>query len=223
MKKLSSCLLVLTLSLNQFGSTCSAAEISKKQERIEKNVNYFQALDKDSNKSKKENKKHSKETNINVDLTIPAIALGATILGAVGIHQYAKSRKPNIFKQFYSASGAAIENVFDSGKKWTIKNYPLAKDWTSEKYNELKVWSAENYPVFKSWLNSTYYDTKDWTSEKYDEAKIWFDQADTSKKVGAIAAVSSLSIVTLVGMFMCCCRGAKVPPVAPAAQAAQGN
>lgn len=190
MKNICSGLLIITLSLGQVCSAYDAEGSYPKNEIItegkissqKKNGNYLQELNKDSNKSKEE--KSQETTNINADLTVPSIALSAAILGATGIHEYAELKKPNIFKQFYSATFGGIWNLAKDGGSWLVENYPIAKNWISKKFGA----------------------TQNWTSEKYNEGKIWFEEADTPEKV--VAGVGSVAtLMTLfVSMYFCCCR-----------------
>ena len=206
MKKLCSGLMAIVLSLSQVCSTCSA------EGNAEYNESYSRYLSKSSKKDK-EDCKETDDKQKKINLIIPSIALSAAILGATGIHEYAELKKPNIFKQFYSATFGGIWNLAKDGGSWLVENYPIAKNWISKKFSATQNWTSENYPIFKSWLNSTYYNTKDWTSEKYDEGKVWFNEADASKKVTAgVGLVTFLTL--LLGAIVHCCKRADTPVAA---------
>ena len=188
MKKLCSGLMAIVLSLSQVCSTCSA------EGNAEYNESYSRYLSKSSKKDK-EDCKGTDDKQKKINLIISSIFLSAAILGATGIHEYAELKKPNIFKQFYSATFGGIWNLAKDGGSWLVENYPIAKNWISKKFSATQNWTSENYPIFKSWLNSTYYNTKDWTSEKYDALKTvlnstYYDTKDwTSEKYDALKTV----------------------------------
>jgi len=228
MKKLCSGLMAIVLSLCQVCSTCSA------EGNAEYNESYSRYLSKSSKKDK-EDCKGTDDKQKKINLIIPSIFLSAVILGATGIHEYAELKKPNIFKQFYSATFGGIWNLAKDGGSWLVENYPIAKNWilkkfsatqnwTSEKYDALKTvlnstyydtkdWTSEKYDALKTVLNSTYYDTKDWTSEKYDEGKVWFNEADASKKVTAGMGLATF-LTLLLGTIVHCCKRADTPVAA---------
>jgi len=228
MKKLCSGLMAIVLSLCQVCSTCSA------EGNAEYNESYSRYLSKSSKKDK-EDCKGTDDKQKKINLIIPSIFLSAAILGATGIHEYAELKKPNIFKQFYSATFGGIWNLAKDGGSWLVENYPIAKNWiskkfsatqnwTSEKYDALKTvlnstyydtkdWTSEKYDALKTVLNSTYYDTKDWTSEKYDEGKVWFNEADASKKVTAGMGLATF-LTLLLGTIVHCCKRADTPVAA---------
>ena len=165
MKKLCSCLLIATISLGQFGvngyalkkNTNSAPRVAQEKvswlrENSQKSntslseVNTVEHNVKDalSKSQTKDKKKSPKVTNVNVDLNIPAIALSTAILGSVALQEYAKSKRPNIFKQFYSATGESISSVWDSAKctvadLWSFgkENVPAVVEWTKDGYDSL--------------------------------------------------------------------------------------
>ena len=134
-------------------------------------------------------------------------------MGATGIHEYAELKKPNIFKQFYSATFGGIWNLAKDGGSWLVENYPIAKNWISKKFSATQNWTSEKYDALKTVLNSTYYDTKDWTSEKYDEGKVWFNEADASKKVTAGMGLATF-LTLLLGTIVHCCKRADTPVAA---------
>ncbi len=228
MKKLCSGLMAIVLSLSQVCSTCSA------EGNAEYNESYSRYLSKSSKKDK-EDCKGTDDKQKKINLIISSIFLSAAILGATGIHEYAELKKPNIFKQFYSATFGGIWNLAKDGGSWLVENYPIAKNWISKKFSATQNWTSENYPIFKSWLNSTYYntkdwtsekydalktvlnstyyDTKDWTSEKYDEGKVWFNEADASKKVTAGMGLATF-LTLLLGTIVHCCKRADTPVAA---------
>ena len=228
MKKLCSGLMAIVLSLSQVCSTCSA------EGNAEYNESYSRYLSKSSKKDK-EDCKGTDDKQKKINLIISSIFLSAAILGATGIHEYAELKKPNIFKQFYSATFGGIWNLAKDGGSWLVENYPIAKNWiskkfsatqnwTSEKYDALKTvlnstyydtkdWTSEKYDALKTVLNSTYYDTKDWTSEKYDEGKVWFNEADASKKVTAGMGLATF-LTLLLGTIVHCCKRADTPVAA---------
>ena len=228
MKKLCSGLMAIVLSLSQVCSTCSA------EGNAEYNESYSRYLSKSSKKDK-EDCKGTDDKQKKINLIISSIFLSAAILGATGIHEYAELKKPNIFKQFYSATFGGIWNLAKDGGSWLVENYPIAKNWISKKFSATQNWTSENYPIFKSWLNSTYYntkdwtsekydalktvlnstyyDTKDWTSEKYDEGKVWFNEADASKKVTAGMGLATF-LTLLLGTIVHCCKRDDTPVAA---------
>ena len=228
MKKLCSGLMAIVLSLSQVCSTCSA------EGNAEYNESYSRYLSKSSKKDK-EDCKGTDDKQKKINLIISSIFLSAAILGATGIHEYAELKKPNIFKQFYSATFGGIWNLAKDGGSWLVENYLIAKNWISKKFSATQNWTSENYPIFKSWLNSTYYntkdwtsekydalktvlnstyyDTKDWTSEKYDEGKVWFNEADASKKVTAGMGLATF-LTLLLGTIVHCCKRADTPVAA---------
>ena len=206
MKKLCSGLMAIVLSLSQVCSTCSA------EGNAEYNESYSRYLSKSSKKDK-EDCKGTDDKQKKINLIISSIFLSAAILGATGIHEYAELKKPNIFKQFYSATFGGIWNLAKDGGSWLVENYPIAKNWISKKFSATQNWTSENYPIFKSWLNSTYYNTKDWTSEKYDEGKVWFNEADASKKVTAGMGLATF-LTLLLGTIVHCCKRADTPVAA---------
>lgn len=206
MKKLCSGLMAIVLSLCQVCSTCSA------EGNAEYNESYSRYLSKSSKKDK-EDCKGTDDKQKKINLIISSIFLSAAILGATGIHEYAELKKPNIFKQFYSATFGGIWNLAKDGGSWLVENYPIAKNWISKKFSATQNWTSENYHIFKSWLNSTYYDTKDWTSEKYDEGKVWFNEADASKKVTAGMGLATF-LTLLLGTIVHCCKRADTPVAA---------
>ena len=228
MKKLCSGLMAIVLSLCQVCSTCSA------EGNAEYNESYSRYLSKSSKKDK-EDCKGTDDKQKKINLIIPSIFLSAVILGATGIHEYAELKKPNIFKQFYSATFGGIWNLAKDGGSWLVENYPIAKNWILKKFSATQNWTSENYPIFKFWLNSTYYNTKDWTSEKYDllksvlnstyydakdwtsekydEGKVWFNEADASKKVTAGMGLATF-LTLLLGTIVHCCNRADTPVAA---------
>ncbi len=188
MKKLCSGLMAIVLSLCQVCSTCSA------EGNAEYNESYSRYLSKSSKKDK-EDCKGTDDKQKKINLIIPSIFLSAVILGATGIHEYAELKKPNIFKQFYSATFGGIWNLAKDGGSWLVENYPIAKNWILKKFSATQNWTSEKYDALKTVLNSTYYDTKDWTSEKYDALKTvlnstYYDTKDwTSEKYDALKTV----------------------------------
>ena len=188
MKKLCSGLMAIVLSLSQVCSTCSA------EGNAEYNESYSRYLSKSSKKDK-EDCKGTDDKQKKINLIISSIFLSAAILGATGIHEYAELKKPNIFKQFYSATFGGIWNLAKDGGSWLVENYPIAKNWISKKFSATQNWTSEKYDALKTVLNSTYYDTKDWTSEKYDALKTvlnstYYDTKDwTSEKYDALKTV----------------------------------
>lgn len=228
MKKLCSGLMAIVLSLCQVCSTCSA------EGNAEYNESYSRYLSKSSKKDK-EDCKGTDDKQKKINLIISSIFLSAAILGATGIHEYAELKKPNIFKQFYSATFGGIWNLAKDGGSWLVENYPIAKNWILKKFSATQNWTSENYPIFKFWLNSTYYNTKDWTSEKYDllksvlnstyydakdwtsekydEGKVWFNEADASKKVTAGMGLATF-LTLLLGTIVHCCKRADTPVAA---------
>ena len=206
MKKLCSGLMAIVLSLCQVCSTCSA------EGNAEYNESYSRYLSKSSKKDK-EDCKGTDDKQKKINLIIPSIFLSAVILGATGIHEYAELKKPNIFKQFYSATFGGIWNLAKDGGSWLVENYPIAKNWISKKFSATQNWTSEKYDALKTVLNSTYYDTKDWTSEKYDEGKVWFNEADASKKVTAGMGLATF-LTLLLGTIVHCCKRADTPVAA---------
>lgn len=206
MKKLCSGLMAIVLSLCQVCSTCSA------EGNAEYNESYSRYLSKSSKKDK-EDCKGTDDKQKKINLIIPSIFLSAAILGATGIHEYAELKKPNIFKQFYSATFGGIWNLAKDGGSWLVENYPIAKNWISKKFSATQNWTSEKYDALKTVLNSTYYDTKDWTSEKYDEGKVWFNEADASKKVTAGMGLATF-LTLLLGTIVHCCKRADTPVAA---------
>ena len=206
MKKLCSGLMAIVLSLCQVCSTCSA------EGNAEYNESYSRYLSKSSKKDK-EDCKGTDDKQKKINLIIPSIFLSAVILGATGIHEYAELKKPNIFKQFYSATFGGIWNLAKDGGSWLVENYPIAKNWILKKFSATQNWTSEKYDALKTVLNSTYYDTKDWTSEKYDEGKVWFNEADASKKVTAGMGLATF-LTLLLGTIVHCCKRADTPVAA---------
>ena len=206
MKKLCSGLMAIVLSLCQVCSTCSA------EGNAEYNESYSRYLSKSSKKDK-EDCKGTDDKQKKINLIISSIFLSAAILGATGIHEYAELKKPNIFKQFYSAIFGGIWNLAKDGGSWLVENYPIAKNWISKKFSATQNWTSEKYDALKTVLNSTYYDTKDWTSEKYDEGKVWFNEADASKKVTAGMGLATF-LTLLLGTIVHCCKRADTPVAA---------
>lgn len=206
MKKLCSGLMAIVLSLCQVCSTCSA------EGNAEYNESYSRYLSKSSKKDK-EDCKGTDDKQKKINLIIPSIFLSAVILGATGIHEYAELKKPNIFKQFYSATFGGIWNLAKDGGSWLVENYPIAKNWILKKFSATQNWTSEKYDLLKSVLNSTYYDAKDWTSEKYDEGKVWFNEADASKKVTAGMGLATF-LTLLLGTIVHCCKRADTPVAA---------
>jgi len=206
MKKLCSGLMAIVLSLSQVCSTCSA------EGNAEYNESYSRYLSKSSKKDK-EDCKGTDDKQKKINLIISSIFLSAAILGATGIHEYAELKKPNIFKQFYSATFGGIWNLAKDGGSWLVENYPIAKNWISKKFSATQNWTSEKYDALKTVLNSTYYDTKDWTSEKYDEGKVWFNEADASKKVTAGMGLATF-LTLLLGTIVHCCKRADTPVAA---------
>lgn len=206
MKKLCSGLMAIVLSLCQVCSTCSA------EGNAEYNESYSRYLSKSSKKDK-EDCKGTDDKQKKINLIISSIFLSAAILGATGIHEYAELKKPNIFKQFYSATFGGIWNLAKDGGSWLVENYPIAKNWISKKFSATQNWTSEKYDALKTVLNSTYYDTKDWTSEKYDEGKVWFNEADASKKVTAGMGLATF-LTLLLGTIVHCCKRADTPVAA---------
>ena len=206
MKKLCSGLMAIVLSLCQVCSTCSA------EGNAEYNESYSRYLSKSSKKDK-EDCKGTDDKQKKINLIISSIFLSAAILGATGIHEYAELKKPNIFKQFYSATFGGIWNLAKDGGSWLVENYPIAKNWISKKFSATQNWTSEKYDALKTVLNSTYYDTKDWTSEKYDEGKVWFNEADASKKVAGGMGVA-VFLTVLLGTIVHCCKRADTPVAA---------
>ena len=206
MKKLCSGLMAIVLSLCQVCSTCSS------EGNAEYNESYSRYLSKSSKKDK-EDCKGTDDKQKKINLIISSIFLSAAILGATGIHEYAELKKPNIFKQFYSATFGGIWNLAKDGGSWLVENYPIAKNWISKKFSATQNWTSEKYDALKTVLNSTYYDTKDWTSEKYDEGKVWFNEADASKKVTAGMGLATF-LTLLLGTIVHCCKRADTPVAA---------
>lgn len=184
MKKLCSGLMAIVLSLCQVCSTCSA------EGNAEYNESYSRYLSKSSKKDK-EDCKGTDDKQKKINLIISSIFLSAAILGATGIHEYAELKKPNIFKQFYSATFGGIWNLAKDGGSWLVENYPIAKNWISKKFSA----------------------TQNWTSEKYDEGKVWFNEADASKKVTAGMGLATF-LTLLLGTIVHCCKRADTPVAA---------
>ena len=207
MKKLCSGLMAIVLSLSQVCSTCSA------EGNAEYNESYSRYLSKSSKKDK-EDCKGTDDKQKKINLIISSIFLSAAILGATGIHEYAELKKPNIFKQFYSATFGGIWNLAKDGGSWLVENYPIAKNWISKKFSATQNWTSEKYDALKTVLNSTYYDTKDWTSEKYDAGKVWFNEADASKKVAAGVGLAATFLTVLLVTIVHCCKRADTPVAA---------
>ena len=164
MKKLCSGLLVFSMALSHVGTSGCALEknanftpmVSQEKtswlrENSQKNNTKTSNMEIDGkineilNKEQAKNKKKAKKvTNVNIDLNVPAIALSAAILGSVALQEYAKSKRPNIFKQFYSATGESISSVWALAKGtvadlWSFgkEKGPAVVEWTKDKYDSL--------------------------------------------------------------------------------------